>query len=77
LHKIGPVNPQRLIKALMKIGFRSVRQSGSHVILINERGVRTVIPIHPGRDVKPALVLAIMKEIGLEREEFLKLLENA
>lgn len=60
----------------MQIGFRPVRQSGSHVILINENGVKTVIPMHPGRDIKPALVIAIMKEIGLEREEFLKLLES-
>jgi len=43
---------------------------------MNDRGMRTVIPVHPGRDIKPALVIAIMKEIGLEREQFLKLLEG-
>jgi predicted RNA binding protein YcfA (HicA-like mRNA interferase family) len=60
----------------MQIGFRPIRQSGSHVILINKNGIRTVIPVHPGKDIKPALVSTIIKEVGLEREEFLKLLES-
>ena len=60
----------------MKLGFRTVRQKGSHV-LMNDRGVRTVVPVHPGRGVKPALIMAIIKETGIEREKFLELLEKA
>jgi len=44
---------------------------------MNEKGVRTVVPVHPGRDVKPALIMAIIKETGTEREKFLELLEKA
>ena len=43
---------------------------------MNERNVRIVIPIHPGKDVKPTLIRAIVKEAGLSREDFLKLLKE-
>jgi predicted RNA binding protein YcfA (HicA-like mRNA interferase family) len=44
---------------------------------MNDRGVRTVVPVHPGRGVKPALIMAVIKETGIEREKFLELLEKA
>ena len=74
--KIKPLPPQRLIKILEKIGFRVIRQKGSHVIMINDKGTRIVIPVHPGKNVKPGLIRAIIKEAGLSREEFFKILEE-
>ena len=74
--KIKPLASQRIIRVLEKIGFRIVRQKGSHVIMMNEKGTRVVIPVHPGKDVKPGLVRAIIKEAGLKREDFLKLLKE-
>jgi len=44
--------------------------------MINDKGVRIVVPVHPGKEVKPGLVRAIIKEAGLTREEFLKLLKE-
>ncbi|HIE41112.1 MAG TPA: addiction module toxin, HicA family [Candidatus Aenigmarchaeota archaeon] len=37
---------------------------------------RVVIPSHPGKDIKPSLVRVIIKEIGISRGEFLRLLEK-
>ena len=74
--KIKPLPSQRIIKVLEKTDFRIVRQKGSHVIMMNEKGVRVVIPVHPGKDVKPGLVRAIIKEAGLRREDFFKLLKE-
>ena len=74
--KIPPVSPRKLIKILERAGFRVARQRASHVILVSERGVRIVVPVHPGREVKPTLVRAIIREAGLSREEFFKLLEE-
>ena len=71
------MSAQKIIKALEKIGFKVIRQKGSHVIMMNEKGVRVVIPVHPGKDVKPGLIRAIIKEAGLKREEFFKLLKQA
>jgi len=76
LPKIPPLNPHKLIKMLQRAGFKIIRQKGSHVIMMNDRKIRTVIPVHPGKDVKPGLIRAIIKEAGLSREEFLKLLKE-
>lgn len=46
------------------------------MVMINDKGTRIVVPVHPGKDVKPGLVRAIIKESGLSREDFLKLLKK-
>ncbi|MEM2971638.1 MAG: type II toxin-antitoxin system HicA family toxin [Candidatus Bathyarchaeia archaeon] len=74
--KIKPLPTQKIIKALEKTGFKVIRQKGSHIIMMNEKGVRVVIPVHPGKDVKPGLIRATIKEAGLKREEFFKLLKQ-
>ncbi|MEM5826108.1 MAG: type II toxin-antitoxin system HicA family toxin [Candidatus Aenigmatarchaeota archaeon] len=43
---------------------------------MNEKGVRIVVPVHPGKDVKPSLLRAIIREAGLSREKFFKLMEE-
>jgi len=45
--------------------------------MMKNGGVRVVIPVHPGRDVKPSLVRLIIREAGLSREEFLKVPKEA
>jgi predicted RNA binding protein YcfA (HicA-like mRNA interferase family) len=53
LPKISPISPNKLIKVLEKEGFKVARQKGSHVIMINDEKNRIVIPMHPGKDIKP------------------------
>ena len=77
MSRIPPLDARRVIKILERAGFRVARQKGSHLIMISDKKTRIVIPVHPGRDLKPGLIQAIMKEAGLSREEFLKLLEKA
>jgi len=76
LPRITPIDPYKLIKILNKVGFRPVRQKGSHVILMNEQRTRIVVPVHPGRKLKPGLVRVIIKEAGLTREKYFELLER-
>lgn len=73
--KIGPVSPKKLVAILKREGFRVARQKGSHLILMKE-SVRTVIPVHPGRDVKPGLVRAIIREAEITRKRFFELLKE-
>jgi predicted RNA binding protein YcfA (HicA-like mRNA interferase family) len=47
LPKIKPLPAQKIIKVLEKNGFKIIRQKGSHVIMMNEKGVKVVIPVHP------------------------------
>ena len=74
--KITPIDPYKLIKLLSKLGFKPIRQRGSHVILVNEQGVRIVVPAHPGKKLKPGLIRFIIAEAGLTREKYFRLLEE-
>ena len=74
--KIPPIDSNRLIKILERQGFKVIRQKGSHVILINDEKTRIVLPMHPGKDLKPGLTRAILREAGISREKFLKLLKE-
>lgn len=75
MQKLPRLSGKEVIKALSKVGFVSVRQRGSHVIMIKEteQGKRsTVVPVHP--EVDMGTLLEIIRQAGLTREEFLDLL---
>ncbi|MEB3756739.1 MAG: type II toxin-antitoxin system HicA family toxin [Desulfurococcales archaeon] len=74
--KITPIDPYKFIRLLSKLGFKPVRQKGSHVIIINEQGTKIVVPVHPGRKLKPGLIRLIITEAGLTREEYFRLLKE-
>jgi len=76
LPKITPIDPYKLIKILNKVGFKPIRQKGSHIILMNEQRTRIVVPVHPGRKLKPSLIRVIIREAGLTREKYFELLEK-
>lgn len=73
--KLPVLSGRDVIKVLKKIGFEEKRQKGSHIILVKEgeEGKRAVVvPNH--REVDKGTLLEIIRQAGLKREEFLKLL---
>ena len=73
--KLPLINAKELIKILGKIGFKVMRQEGSHIFLRNN-GKTTVVPNHPGNKLDRGLLNKIIKkDIGLSREEFLELIK--
>lgn len=36
--------------------------------MINDKKIRIVVPMHPGKDIKPGLSRAIIREAGITRE---------
>lgn len=75
MEKLPRLSGKEVIKALSKIGFQPVRQRGSHVFMRKEmsEGKRTtVVPLH--REIDKGTLLEILRQAGLEREEFFKLL---
>jgi predicted RNA binding protein YcfA (HicA-like mRNA interferase family) len=54
------------------LGFREVRQRGSHKQFRHSDGRCTTVPFHAGRDVSPVLLRQIAKDIGMTVEELLK-----
>jgi predicted RNA binding protein YcfA (HicA-like mRNA interferase family) len=70
-----PLTAKKTIRALRKIGFLKIRQKGSHVIMRHPDGRMTVVPIHKGEDIGPGLLLEIIKDTKLSKEEFFDLLD--
>jgi len=68
---LKPQPPQKVIKALSKLGFKIVRKHASHVVLKHPDGRSTVVPVHPGEDIGTGLLNKIIKDTGLTKEEFL------
>ena len=60
-----------VIKALERAGFILVRQKGSHRIYVKNR-LGVTVPYH-NKDLKPKTLKHIIKQSGLEIEEFIKL----
>ena len=73
---LRPLPARKIIKVLEKIGFKPVRQRGSHVILKHADGRVTVVPIHKGEQIGRGLLSKIIKDAGLTKEEFLKILKQ-
>lgn len=74
--KLRPVKPMKLIKALTKRGFVIKRQKGSHVFLEHPDGRRTTILLHGNEELRPEILVMIMKDLGMSREDFFELLAD-
>ena len=70
--KLPLSSSKEIIAILKKMGFREVRQKGSHKIFRHPDGRQTVVPVHSGRDVGRGLLRKIINETELSRDEFLK-----
>jgi len=72
--KLPRVKAGKVIKVLEKLGFKLARQSGSHKIFKNSKGMRITVPYHSGKIFHPKLLKSILRDIELSIEEFKKLL---
>ena len=72
--KLPIISGKELIKALNKIGYEMDHQTGSHIILRNREVPyrRLTVPNH--KVLAKGTLLAIIKQAGLTRDEFFKLL---
>ena len=67
------LKPRQVVAVLERAGF-VIRIVGSHYQLFNERTRRhTTVPYH-NRDLPRGTVAAILRQAGLTRDDFLKLL---
>jgi len=62
--------------ALFKLGFKRVRQKGSHAFYRHPDGRTTTVPHHVGRDLARPLVHDILQDIGLSSDEFKDVLDS-
>jgi predicted RNA binding protein YcfA (HicA-like mRNA interferase family) len=65
---------EELIAALRKIGFYTVRQKGSHVRMKHEDNRVVTIPVHARKTIGKGLLLKILRDADLTKDELLNLL---
>jgi len=75
-NKLPRITAREVIRVLERIGFRLVRQSGSHKIYKNEKGVRITVPYHSGKILHPKLLKSILRDADLSVEEFKRILKK-
>jgi len=71
--KLSPAKPEEIIRVLEKLGFRKIRQSGSHAVFHHPDGRWTTVPLHKGKDIAKGTLSKILKDVGISYDEFLKL----
>lgn len=74
MNKLKPISPEKLIKIIKKLGFEEIRQKGSHKFFRNPEGKTTIVPFHKGENISKGLLLKILKDIDITREDFLNLI---
>ena len=72
--KLPAVTAKQLIKVLESRGWYLKRTRGSHHYFRHPAIPDAIaVPVHGCRDVKPGLLLHILKTAGISREEFQRL----
>ena len=71
--KLSPVSARKLIAILEKLGFKKIRQKGSHVRMEHADGRKISIPLHSGEKVGVGLLSKILRDSGIKRNEFEKI----
>ncbi|MGB2843055.1 MAG: type II toxin-antitoxin system HicA family toxin [Halobacteriota archaeon] len=76
MDKIKPLPAKKEIRALEKIGFKQIRQKGSHLFMRHPDGRTTLITIHPGEDIGKGMIRKIISDAKLTRDEWLELIKS-
>jgi predicted RNA binding protein YcfA (HicA-like mRNA interferase family) len=69
--KLPRISSKEAIRALERLGFEQVRQTGSHVVMkkiTEDRLAGCVVPMH--RELKVGTLTGILKQAGVTVEEF-------
>jgi predicted RNA binding protein YcfA (HicA-like mRNA interferase family) len=72
--KLPSPTGEELVAALTRIGFYTVRQRGSHIRMKHEDNRIVTIPVHTGKSVGKGLLLKILRDADLTKDELIELL---
>lgn len=71
--KLPRISSKEAIRALERLGFEQVRQTGSHVVMkkqTEEAEIGCVVPMH--KELKVGTLSGILKQAQVIREEFIE-----
>jgi predicted RNA binding protein YcfA (HicA-like mRNA interferase family) len=70
------LSARQLIRVLEKVGFRIVRQRGSHIRMKHVDGRVVTVASHAGQDIGRGLLRKILRDAELSPQELMRLLEE-
>ena len=73
--KLPALTGADVIRALEHTGFCVVRIRSSHHFLRHADGRTTVVAVHAGETIGPGLLSKILRDCGLDKEQFRSLLQ--
>ena len=76
MSRLPVLHAAHLLRALQKVGFRIVRQRGSHARLRHPDGRVVTVPVHPGQDIGRGLLRKILRDAELSPDELRELLKQ-
>jgi len=72
--RLPVISGDDFVKAVQKIGYVWDHTEGSHMILLHPSGRRLSVPRH--KELGRGLLRALIRDVGLSREEFIRLLQE-
>ena len=69
---LRPLPFRRLSRRLAELGFRPVRQVGSHVRFEHIDGRGVTVPFHARQDLDRGFVLRLLRQAEIDADEFLR-----
>jgi predicted RNA binding protein YcfA (HicA-like mRNA interferase family) len=70
--KLPNLKGREVIKILSSYGFNVIRVKGSHHFLRHPNGRCTVVPVHAGEIIGPGLLLKILRDTELDKNDLKK-----
>lgn len=67
--RLTVISPVEMVRLLERMGFRQVRQRGSHVRMAHADGRKTTVPLHSS-DLPRGTIRAILSDVGIPRGEY-------
>ena len=67
---------KQLEKILFSLGFKKIRQKGSHAFYRHPDGRTTTVPHHPGRTLARPLIRSILRDIQMSVDDFDKYVDE-
>jgi predicted RNA binding protein YcfA (HicA-like mRNA interferase family) len=78
MQRLPVLSGREVIKLLAKVGFEPKRRKGSHVILVKEtREGKKAVVVPDHKEIDKGTLVEIIRQAGLKRDEFLRLLKSS
>ena len=72
--RLPRITGKKILAALSRAGFETVRTKGSHFYLRHPDGRATVVPVHAGETLGPGLLAQILRDCEMSSEDLRLLL---